>query len=107
MEKFTLINHDSSTCINDGDRVYIRAGNGKYFGATNPNGYLDAKGNGKNDWQRFTFKNLTDNVGCLQDGDRIALKSFHGRWVNTTDNGGANAQLVKLSFPGKFTLNFR
>jgi len=106
-EKFTLINHDTSTCINDGDRVYIRAGNGRYFGATNPNGYLDAKGSGKNDWQRFTFKNLTDNVGCLQDGDRIALKSFHGRWVNSTDNGGANAQLVRLSFPGKFTLNFR
>jgi len=105
-EKFTLVNHDTSTCINDGDQVYLRTGSGHYFRATYPNGYLDARAGAKNAWERFTFKNLTDNVGCLEDGDRIALKSSHGGWINA-GNGDANAQLAKLSFPGKFTLNFR
>lgn len=87
-EKFTLIDKNGGS-LQNGDLVYIKAGNGQYFMAVNGGGStLNAGSNNELDWE--TFRIVKQNGGgTIVNGDLIGLQTItSGRWVSAENGGG-------------------
>jgi hypothetical protein len=86
-EKFSIEDINGGT-LENGDRVFIRAGNGQLFQAMNGGGStLNAGSNNTLEWETFAIEKQSGG-GTIHNGDVIGLQTWSGNWVSAQNGGG-------------------